>query len=171
MENIAVKSICIVEASYRNLRTSVFQYIYYKIGNREEAEDLVQDTFVRLMEYKQMLCEETVNCFIFTIARNLVTDYLRRHYKKQEIDCYLIETTITSSNETESRIMANDLAEHEMNRIQLLPPQRRTIYWLSRFEGMAVADISARLDLSLRTVENHLRLGRKDVRTYMKLCV
>lgn len=171
MENIAVKSTRIVEASYRNLRTSVFQYIYYKIGNKEEAEDLVQDTFVRLMEYKQMLCEETTKCFIFTIARNLVTDYLRRHYKKQEIDIFLFETSSTSTNETESKIIAADLAAHEMYRMQLLPSQRRTIYQMSRFDGMAVADISARLDLSLRTVENHLRLGRKDVRTYMKLCI
>ncbi len=171
MENITVKSTRIVEASYRNLRTSVFQYIFYKIGNKEEAEDLVQDTFVRLMEYKQMLCEETTKCFIFTIARNLVTDYLRRHYKKQEIDCYLIETTVTSSNETESRIIADDLAGHEMNRMRLLPPQRRTVYQMSRFEGKAIADISLELNISERTVENHLFISRKEVREYIRKCI
>ena len=38
---------------------------------------------------------------------------------------------------------------------------------MSRYDDMAVDDISARLDLSKRTVENHLRLGRKDIRTFL----
>lgn len=67
MESIAVKSERIVEESYRTYHSSVFQYIYYKIGIREEAEDLAQDVFVRLMDYKQMLCTETVKHFITSV--------------------------------------------------------------------------------------------------------
>ena len=171
MENIDVKSTRIVEESYRRLCTSVIRYIYYKIGNKEEAEDLVQDTFVRLMEYKQMLCEETVQSFIFTIARNLVTDYLRRYYKRREINVYLLETTVTYNNNVESRIVADDLARREKHRMSLLSPQRRVIYRMNRYEEKTVPEIALKLQLSLRTVENHLFAGRKEVREYMRQCI
>lgn len=171
MENITQKTTRMVEESYRNLRSSVFQYIYYKIDNREDAEDLSQDVFIRLMEYKQMLCEETIKNFIFIIARNLITDYWRHLYKHQEVSSYIYETTVTYTNETEQKVIAEDLAVLEQNRMRLLPPQRRTIYQMSRFEGKSNANISQELNLSLRTVENHLFIGRKEVREYMRQCI
>lgn len=171
MKNMTMKSNQLIEESYVNLHHSVYLYIYYKIDNKEEAEDLAQDVFVRLMEYGQMLCPDTVKSFIFTIARNLVYDYLRRYYKKQEVSSYIYESTATCSNETESRVVANDLASHEMCKLSVLPPQRRTIYAMRRFEDKSIADISTELNLSPRTVENHLRMGRKEMREYIRQCI
>lgn len=91
MENIMISNQQLITDVYAKYRRKLFSYIYYKINNREEAEDLVQETFLRLMDYKGLLCEETVRSFVMTIALNLVTDYLRRHYKKQEITTYLYD--------------------------------------------------------------------------------
>ena len=77
MENINMKSTQLVADSYKSYHHSVYLYIYYKIGKDEEAKDLSQDVFLRLMDYKQILRPETVKHFIFAICRNLVTDYLR----------------------------------------------------------------------------------------------
>lgn len=68
--------------TYTTYRPLVFRYISYKLNGCLEAEDLVQDAFLRLLEYRSMLRPETVRSFLYTIVRNLVTDYLRRHYKK-----------------------------------------------------------------------------------------
>ena len=89
MKNISMKSTQLIEDSYTNYHHSVYLYIYYRIAHKEEAEDLAQDVYVRLMDYDRMLCAETIKYFIFTIARNLVTDYLRRYYKRQEVTSYL----------------------------------------------------------------------------------
>ena len=85
MKNITMKSTQLIEDSYTNYHHSIYLYIYYRIGNKEEAEDLAQDVYVRLMDYNRILCLETIKYFIFTIARNLVNDYLRRYYKRQEV--------------------------------------------------------------------------------------
>lgn len=117
------------------ISTQAFSYIYYKINNREEAEDLVQETFLRLMDYKGLLCEETVRSFVMTIALNLVTDYLRRHYKKQEITTYLYDMLPVSYTHVGSSVITSDLQQQEVKRMTLMPVQRKKIYYLNRFEG------------------------------------
>ena len=130
-----------------------------------------QDVFLRLMEYKQMLRPDTVKFFIYTISRNLVNDYLRRFYKKQEISSYMYDHAETCTNDTESRIISDDLAALEQRKLSVLPTQRRKIYTMSRFENKSIADISSELNLSHRTVENHLRIGRHEVREYIRQCI
>ncbi|MCC8170513.1 MAG: sigma-70 family RNA polymerase sigma factor [Parabacteroides sp.] len=161
----------LIAESYTSYHRSVYLYIYYRINNKEEAEDLSQDVFLRLMDYKQMLRPDTVKFFIYTIARNLVNDYVRRHYKKQEITSYMYDHTAAYSNETENQIIAKDLSVCEKKRISQLPPQRRKIYIMSRFEDKSTSDISTELNLSRRTVENHLFISRKEVREYIQQCI
>ena len=89
----------------------------------------------------------------------------------QEVTSYLYERTVAYTNETELRVVANDLEACEKYRLSLLPPRRRTIYAMSRFEDKSISDISAELNLSHRTVENHLRIGRHEVREFIKQCI
>lgn len=118
-----------------------------------------------------MLRPDTVKYFLFTIARNLVTDYIRRYYKKQEIDSYLYDFTVTSSNDTEEKIIADDLMAMERTRLAAMPEQRRLIYTLNRFEDKSSPEIASELELSCRTVENHLFLGRRDMRDFFRNCI
>ena len=157
-----MSSVQLITDSYQNYHRSVYLYILYKIGKDEDAKDLAQDVFLRLMDYKQMLRPETIKYFIYSICRNLVIDYLRRHYKMQ------LPTFI---NEVESQIIANDLYVCEQKRVLRLPAQRRKIYVMSRFKHISSADISACLGLSVRTVENHLFISRKEIREYIQQCI
>ena len=171
MENIDMSSVQLISDSYKNYHRSVYLYILYKIRKDEDAKDLSQDVFLRLMDYKQMLRPETIKHFIFSICRNLVIDYLRRHYKMQEITSYFLDQLPTFTNEVESQIIANDLSVCEQERVLRLPAQRRKIYVMSRFKHISSADISASLGLSVRTVENHLFISRKEIREYIQQCI
>lgn len=171
MKDIPMTSTQLITEAYADYHRSVYLYIYYKINSQEEAEDLSQDVFLHLMDYKQMLRPETVKPFIYTIARNLVTDYLRRYYKKQEITSYIYDVTERSSNETENGIIARDLLAHEIMKLKKLPQQRRKIYAMYRFGEQSTSDIAVNLNLSRRTVENHLFISRKEVREYIKQCI
>mgnify|MGYP000350379073 CR=1 FL=1 len=109
--------------------------------------------------------------WVMQIDSNLVNDYLRRFYKKQEISSYMYDHAETCTNDTESRIISDDLAALEQRKLSVLPTQRRKIYTMSRFEDKSIADISSELNLSHRTVENHLRIGRHEVREYIRQCI
>ncbi|CAG9889133.1 MULTISPECIES: sigma-70 family RNA polymerase sigma factor [Bacteroides] len=171
MENIDMSSVQLISDSYKNYHRSVYLYILYKIRKDEDAKDLSQDVFLRLMDYKQMLRPETIKHFIFSICRNLVIDYLRRHYKMQEITSYFLDQIPTSINDVESQIIANDISTCEQERVLRLPMQRRKIYVMSRFRHKSSAYISACLGLSVRTVENHLFVSRKEIREYIQQCI
>lgn len=171
MENIDMSSVQLISDSYKNYHRSVYLYILYKIRKDEDAKDLSQDVFLRLMDYKQMLRPETIKHFIFSICRNLVIDYLRRHYKMQEITSYFLDQIPTSINDVESQIIANDISTCEQERVLRLPMQRRKIYVMSRFRHKSSAYISACLGLSVRTVENHLFVSRKEIRKYIQQCI
>ena len=157
MENPTMTSTQLVADSYASYHRSVYLYIYYRINSKEEAEDLSQDVFLKY--------------FIHTIARNLVNDYLRRHYKKQEITSYMYEHAVTYTNETESQIIAKDLLSLEKRKLQMLSDQRRKVYVLNRFQDKSVSEISMSLNISHRTVENHLFASRKEIREFIKQCI
>lgn len=165
------KSYNLVAAAFNDYKFQLLGYINHRINNPDDAEDLVQDTFVRLLECGKMLRDDTVKSFIFTIANNLVVDYLRRYYKKQEIASYMMGSAISVVRSAESDVIAGDLRKHEVLKMSTLPIQRKRIYYMSRFMDMSVDEISEKLSLSRRTVENHLFIGRKEVREYIKKCI
>ena len=171
MENKKMTSVQLIADSYTSYHRSVYLYICYRINNKEEAEDIAQDVFLRLMDYKQMLRPDTVKFFIYTISRNLVNDYLRRHYKKQEITSYIYDHAITYTNETESLIIAKELSLLEKHKLRMLSDQRRKIYTMNRFEEKSISEISTELNISPRTVENHLFVSRKVVRDFIRQCI
>ena len=69
METTANISDNIITRSYEEYYQVILTYITYRITHRYEAEDLTQDVFVRLLDYKQMLRPDTVKYFLFTIAQ------------------------------------------------------------------------------------------------------
>ena len=158
--HITVQFLTEVYVTYRPL---VLRYITGKLNGCLEAEDLVQDAFLRLLEYRSMLRPETVRSFLYTIVRNLVTDYLRRHYKKQEVIACMQERLSASVVDTECR--------QELFVLQQLPFKTRAVYYKSRFDEKSALEIAIDLDIPKRTVEGYLLKGRKVVREYIKQCI
>ncbi|MBM6654992.1 sigma-70 family RNA polymerase sigma factor [Bacteroides mediterraneensis] len=171
MKDLTHTSNELVARIFMDYRQSVFFYVYKRIGKKEDSEDLVQDAYLRLLEYRTMLRPDTVKYFLFTIVRNLVIDYFRRFYKRQEVVDFLQEFSQTKTMESDSHVIVKDLQKQEWNRVRLLPRQRRKIYVMNRFEGKNLSEIASELHLSQRTVENHLFISRKEVRMYMKQCI
>jgi RNA polymerase sigma-70 factor (ECF subfamily) len=82
-----------------------------------------------------------------------------------------MDYTSTSDNTTESSLDAAELANLEQKRLALMPLQRRTIYIMRRFDEKSAKEISEGLNISRRTVENHLYIGVNQMREYLKACI
>lgn len=139
-------------------------YIACRIPNRCDAEDLAQDVFVRLLGYGQLINSDTVGSFLFTIAHNIVTDVQRRYYRRDKVMAEWEQEAIVSANTTEHESAARELTKLHRMSVDKLPPQRRKVYELMDGEDWTVDRVAVHMNLSVRTVEGHLYLARKEIR-------
>lgn len=171
MKTAEIKNDELIVCAYKKFYPSVLRYIQFRIKDGDEAKDLTQDVFMRLLDYKDMLREDTVKSFLYTVTRNILIDYLRRFYRKKEVDNWLIQETQVSKNEVEEKVYAQELKKMERQVLSTFPNQRKTVYMLSTYEGKNTAEIADKLHLSRRTVEFHLFLGRRCMRQAIKACI
>ncbi len=147
----------------------IFGFAYGFLRSKEEAEGIVQDVFVKIWETRSNLRSDlSFSWFLFTIARNLILNKL--HHQKYEIKYqkdFLAETT-ADENVTEEQIYYKDISNHINNVIMELPPKRKEIFLLSRFEGMSYQEISEKMNISVKTVEVQISLALKYIRTRIK---
>lgn len=168
METIRERRDAYIARLYNENFNRILSYISSRVNDSWRAEDLAQDVWLRLLTSNKEISSDTALSYIYTIARNLVNDYLRNYYSAQEAGMEMAGTaTDTDPVNAECMMIADELAAQEKQRVERLPAQRRIIYVMSRYEEKSVSDIAGELSLSLRTVENHLRMGRHDVRQYL----
>lgn len=160
----------LIADAYRTHNPELIRFFVRYVQNVATAEDLSQDVFLRLAEWRQEIKRETVRSLVFKIARNLLNDYLRRVYVKKQYDSHVAESNILYDTSMESSIIAADLFRMECRIVAGLSRQRRTAYILSRFEGKSAADIAEIMGLSRRTAENHIFIGKKEVKESLKKC-
>ena len=150
---------------YLKYREHIKNYIALRICRPYEAVDLAQDVFVRLWEYRMFVKPDTVWSLLFTIARNIVTDQIRRYYKQEDFVAYIYNKVNDSDrNTTEDVICYRELKEKHEEVVKSLPAKRRRIYELSFNHELSCPAIAGKLSLSPRTVECQLLLARKTVR-------
>ena len=162
----------LIENAYINYFDSLRGYLIKRLPEKNEAEDITQDVFLKLIEYRQMLKTETLKSFIFTIAHNLLIDYIRRVTLRRDIEEYYKNyyeiVSETHSELADQKIVVDDIIKIEKQLIQNLSPQRRKVYSLIRNNEMGISEIAVTLKISKRTVEGHLASSRNYVKSQMK---
>lgn len=146
-----------------------FSLIY--IEKREDAENLVQDVFVYLWEHPSVLVNvRDMDAFLFTLLKNRCINFLK-HQTRLE---YIEEETIHRLNLEALRSFeawSDTLPEVEKAvnaAIARLPERCREILILNKFQHMKYKEISAKLGISVNTVENQMAIALKKLRTELK---
>ena len=154
---------------YAAHRDELLSFIAVRITNVVEAEDLVQDIFLRLLRGHHLITPDTLPALIYTMARHAVSDYYRRRRIYEEYEHYIKRSDCTS--EIESLISARQLMERMERSLARLPQACCEIYRLHIYDGMKVRDIARELSLPYKQVENRLGQARKAVRQQLRNCV
>lgn len=131
------------------------------MGKREDAEDLVHETFARLIAYTGWREIDNVAAFASRVLKNLVVQEARRR-KIMPIHLMAdLELLMFSDDSpgTHRVVEARDELARLVTLIEELPPQCRKVMTLCKIYGLPYAEIAVQLGLSVSTVEKHVMKG------------
>jgi len=125
--------------------------------NHEEAEEVLQDTFLTLWERRTFLDpNKDFKAYLFKIAKSLIIKSFKRKALFFAYENYAKEEIVMQDSSTENLIHYYDLLEILEKEINRLPEARKEIFNLSRKDGLSTDEISQKLGVSRRTVENQI---------------
>lgn len=135
----------------------------------EDAENVVQDTFLELLKNQDHLSEiNNINAYLFKLVRNRCLDFLKHlvHEKAYEnhtvVEYKAKEGVLEMMSDT--ALLVDELQSIIKTEIDNLPTRCREIFILSRIEGLTHAEIAERLSLSENTVSVQLGIALKRIR-------
>ena len=135
------------------------------------AEDIVQEVFMQLWLGRDRLDEHrSLYNLLFTMTKHRIYDHFRRRYNLEALRRPLSEFDAVSdeAESPESGLEAEQLRQTIARTVAAMPPQRRTIFALSRQENLSRQEIARRLGVSVRTVDKHLELALREIRLRIK---
>jgi RNA polymerase sigma-70 factor (ECF subfamily) len=132
---------------------ALFRYFVSMNSAREQAEDLVQDVFFRMLRYRESYDPaQSFTAWMYQIARNAGVDQVRKRGPAEVIDIDTIQQRDMSLGPEESVARGQDLALLRRAMGQL-PDDKREVLVLSRFQGMKYEDIAEVLGCEVGTVK------------------
>lgn len=152
---------------YITHRDELLAFASSRLGDSRLAEDIVQDVFLRLLSTDKMITKVTLPALVYTITRNLINDYYRRHTNYEQYEHY-IKGVCSEVTTTESVFSAFDIMERLERGLVRLPENCREIYRLHIYGGMKVGEISRELGEGYKSVEHRLGTARKVMREYLR---
>ena len=152
---------------YVTHRDELLAYASSRLGNSVEAEDLVQNVFLRLLTSDKMITDITLPALVYTTARHLIADFYRRRTHFEAYEHYL-KNTDSIDESAESVLSIRDITEQLEHGLARVPENCREIYRLHIYGGMKVAEISERLGEGYKSVEHRLGTARKMIRQHLR---
>ncbi len=144
---------------------ALLTYVTRLIGDRQMAEDIVQETLLRAWTHPSAVSGESGSArgWLFTVARNLTTDQFRaRRSRPQEISDHLIDLSgLASDEDLDLALQSMILAEA----LVTLTPEHRAVLVQTFYLGRSVAQAAAALGIPEGTVKSRAFYGLRSLRT------
>jgi len=162
-------STALIESTFLNTRKPLLQLLKRRLGCSHTAEDLVQETYLRVIQQDSLEEIGNLPAYLFRIASNLVVDHGRQavvsvhaHHEPLEEDlvCPKPSPDWVAEAGQELDILSQMIAE--------LPPQCRRIFLLHKVQHLSHVEIAEQLDISPRTVETQIGKALRILRDRMR---
>ena len=154
-----------VENLFRHYHDTLLHYISRFTPNREDAIEILQDTYVRLIRQQNLEhIRSNARAYLFKVATNLLRDKVRRD-RSRHIDMHepfdesLHEASLYERQESTPlrKSECDETLEHIKAALMTVPERCRQIFTMHRILGMSHPEIAAALDVSTRTVERNIK--------------
>ena len=163
LQHLAQDDVRAFDFLYQKYFSKLYGAIYKRLQNRDLTEEVVQDLFISLWERRTVLAISTsIESYLFSSVKYLVI----AQYKKNNLfEKYSnsLNQEVNNDNFTEQAVAFDELNEAYQNALKLLPERCREVFLLKR-SGLSQRDISEKMDISEKTVENQMTKALKVLR-------
>jgi len=158
-----------IENVFKKEKGSLFNFIRKSVLSKEDAEDILNDVFLRLIEkYPELEIVENLTSWLFTIARNRITDKYRKKKPKIFSDIEIIKSDdddslnlsdiiCDTSDLPDKEIIINELWNEVEEVLDQLPDEQKEVFILNELEGYSYKEISLMLDVPVNTLLSRKR--------------
>lgn len=138
--------------------TELLNFFRGRVAKSQDAADLAQESWTRLMRYRHVQSPTSLRHLLFCIARNLLNTHWRwsrLHQIEQPTDFSELDVA-SEAPDPERQLQARRQLEQLEAAVADLPPKCRTVFLLSRVEGLSNRQVAERCGISVKMVEKHL---------------
>lgn len=157
------------EEVFRTTHDALIRYCMTFTRSAPASMDIVQDVFAKLWEVRHTLDpDRSLKALLYRMVRNLAFNH-HRDTKNREAKHSSMSDYISEAVDRPDEVVGSDMLETRLHRwIGELPERQREALTLSRFEGLSHEEIAGMMEISPRTVNNHLVKALKHIREQIR---
>ncbi len=151
---------------FEEYHAKLLGFIGARVGNPDDAEDILQETFLKIHSRINTLKEDTkIQSWIYSITRNTIIDYYRTHKSAKELPESLSKPDPEPYEENRQ-----EMADWFLPLIKTLPPQFKQPLLLSEIDGLSQKEVAEKAGLSLSATKSRIQRGRKVIKDTLLDC-
>ena len=144
---------------YKNNYRSLYNFFLKKLGSHEDAADGAQEVFTRLIRHHGTAELDSPDGYIWRTTQNLVKEIKRTRAIRVRWMTPQVEDSdeqVSQAPGPEEAMEIQQIREHALRVINELPTRCREVFIMHRFKGLSHKEIARQLNISPKTVENHM---------------
>lgn len=151
-----------------NFNQKLYSFIFNRVGNHVEAEDVLQEVFLKIHTNIELLNDsDKLPAWIYTITRNSIIDYYRKKGKKQDVEFHDYmqpqEFSLKGNGFKEIKGCLNSF-------VNLLPDKYKESVELSEIKGIKQKEVAERLNISLPAAKSRILRGKDMIKQHFIDC-
>jgi len=151
------------------LRVALKRFVGGRLGagGRDEGEDIVQETYVRLYDYRRTRPVSDIGAFCFAVARNLVHDHFRRRSMAARTEP-IGEAIVCPQPRVEEVLDFRQRVDILVRAMKVMPALRREVFLRRQLDGIPTAQIASDLGMSRAAIDKHCTRALADLRAALE---
>ena len=142
---------------YRRYSGRIYGNILKLVKEKNAAEELLQDVFVKLWEKRETIRIDTsFQSYLFVVSRNAVYNFMRHLVRERRLHNEAVPDYLSGYLHVEEQVIERELLDAYESAVSALPPRRQHIYRLCKLEGKSYEEVGAMLGISVATINDHI---------------
>jgi len=176
LESIAESDEMAFEGLFKTYFAELCIYATRFVDDIESAEEIVQDIFFNLWNNRTRLTINTsIKAYLYTTVRNTCLNIIKHKKVENKYREYFSRQLQQDELQEEDWMKGDELHDKITKTIEKLPPERKKVFIMSRFENLKYKEIADELNISVKTVENQmgkaLQFLREELKEYLPILI